>query len=137
MDRDFGKGMESKLFVALGHHPPNALYCIKPTSQLRWYEAQPDRFKFSVVYEAGALTLPCFTKKTMIEPHNGWPITYAEIEQRQRERVFSIEGKMPIDFLKSLEQAMHNSRYADDGVLDREMMDAINAALKVPTGTKP
>lgn len=138
MDKDLGdgKGMQSKLFVALGHHPPGSLYVLKPTSQLPWYEAQPERFTFSVVYEVGETTLTCFPKKTMIEPHNGWPFPYDEIADRQRERVFAIEGRLPADFAKRLQNAIYQSRYGDGGVLDREMADNIAAALKAPLGKK-
>ena len=123
IDWDFGYGSVSKIFVTIGHYPKDHIYCLKATSQLGWYSNRTDRIIGSIKYTPQDVA--CFEKETMVEPHNGFEISYDEIRLQQRAGTFFILDSLPASFLPQLSRAIDNSI-----VLDGDGRDAIAFALK-------
>jgi hypothetical protein len=134
MEKDFllGRGLEKKFWASIGHYPNGHLFVFKTTaSRVQWYKDQgDDRMRGVVLYGAGQL--PCFPRETIIELDNGFEISYEEIRERQRERTFQIEQKLPDDFPIILRNRIDNSI-----TLDGIQRAAIANALAHPRGSNP
>jgi hypothetical protein len=131
----YGGGLERKLYIAVGHPIGDRLYALKTTSKMSWYNVQPERKSFSVEYDVGAVT--CLDKKTMIEPHNGFYFSYADIEAQHADGSFSVRGQLPSNFPSLLQAAIHNSRTHVRGVLDGVKLAQLEAAMVSPVGDPP
>src|SRR5690348_14149947 len=88
-----------KRFAVVSHLAMHA-YALKTTSRTETFDQNPKRLKEVVVYEAGECTL--FSKRTIIDPRNQFPISYRALIQHHRKGLYEFFGVLPADFKQKL-----------------------------------
>ena len=96
-----------KLFVVISHFS-GYVYCLKTTSRTESFDGNPDRLKGVVAYDKGECAL--FTKRTIIDPTNQFPIAHTVLRQYETAGDFECYGTLPADFKAKLTEAIKNSR---------------------------
>ena len=96
-----------KRFAVISHVAKHA-YALKTTSRTESFDQNPERLKEVVVYEAGEC--PLFTKRTLIDPRNQFPISYGTLIQHHRKGSFEHFGILPADFRQRLVNVIKASK---------------------------
>jgi hypothetical protein len=88
-----------KRFAIISHFARHA-YALKTTSRTETFEQNQERLREVVVYEAGECSL--FSKRTIIDPRNQFPISYGALVQHHRKGLYEHFGVLPADFRQKL-----------------------------------
>ena len=99
-----------KLFIILKHKKSNQqtyCWCIKTTSQVKRFQADPDLLNGCVFYKAGELAF--FDQDTIIDPANFMPLLHDTLQREATKGRYCVEGKMPDDFHQKIVAAMRSS----------------------------
>jgi hypothetical protein len=96
-----------KRFVIISHVAKHA-YALKATSRTEAFGQDPGRLKEVVVYEPGEC--PLFSKRTIIDPRNQFPISHGALIQHHRKSSYEHFGVLPADFKQKLIHAIEISR---------------------------
>jgi hypothetical protein len=107
-----GQRAEEKLYIALRHEKQESgrivCRCIKTTCRTEPYEADAERMKGAILYEANVLRF--FYTKTIIDPYrNFFEMPHAHLLKEANNGRYRIEGKMPEDFRGKLIRAIEQS----------------------------
>ena len=104
-----GQRGEEKLYIVLRHAKEacgNACWCLKATSRTARYDADPEQLVGTVVYEANVLKF--FYSKTIIDPRGLFCMPHSHLQKESNKR-YRVEGKMPDDFKAKLITAIEKS----------------------------
>jgi hypothetical protein len=96
-----------KRFVVISHFNAHA-YCLKTTSQTESFDADPTKLQGVVIYGVGDCQV--FTKRTIIDPRNQFPIAHSTLILHERAGDFEQYGMLPGDFKARLIDAINRSR---------------------------
>jgi hypothetical protein len=96
-----------KRFVIISHIARHA-YALKATSRIETFGQDPQRLQEVVIYEPGEC--PLFSKRTIIDPRNQFPISHGVLMQYHRKSSYEHFGVLPADFKQKLIHAVHASR---------------------------
>ena len=96
-----------KRFAVISHFAQHA-YTLKTTSRTETFDQNPERLKEVVIYEAGEC--PLFSKRTIIDPRNQFPISYRTLIQHHRKGLYEYFGVLPTDFQQKLFDVIQVSR---------------------------
>ena len=96
-----------KRFAIISHLARHA-YALKTTSRTETFDQNPERLREVVIYEANECSL--FTKRTIIDPRNQFPISYGALIQYQRKGLYEHFGVLPHSFRQKLIQVVQISK---------------------------
>jgi hypothetical protein len=92
-----------RFIVALNFVEQKTILCFKPTTQVAYYDSEPDRLKGVVEYRKDET---CFeADRTIVEPKR-YPIPYWQIERFDALGQLEILGYMPDDFRDRMKAAV-------------------------------
>jgi hypothetical protein len=95
-----------KRFALISHIAKHA-YALKTTSRTETFDQNPERLR-EVVYQADEC--PLFSKRTIIDPRNQFPISYWALIQHHRKGLYEHFGVLPADFKHKLVSAIQVSK---------------------------
>jgi hypothetical protein len=107
---DDGFTYQSKLFVILGNCE-HSTFCLKPTSQTKFFDNNPDKRCGCVCYEVGEVGF--FGKRTIIDPDNQIEIRHEKLDTLYDRGELAVIGKLPDDFGDRLRVAISKSQTLD------------------------
>jgi hypothetical protein len=96
-----------KRFAVISHIGKYA-YALKTTSRTETFDQNPEWFKAVVVYEPGEC--PLFTKRTIIDPRNQFPLPHGALIRHHRKGQYEHFGVLPPDFPEKLARVIETSR---------------------------
>jgi hypothetical protein len=106
---------EEKYFVVLRHIKRDSdplCCCIKPTSKVARYLADPSLLRGVIFYEGKALRF--FGEDTIIDPDQDKEIPIAHLIAQAKSGRYRVEGRMPEDFHDKLVKAIKQSKMLSD-----------------------
>ena len=115
-----------KRFVVISHIANHA-YALKTTSRTEAFGQDPQLLREVVVYEPGEC--PLFSKRTIIDPRNQFPISHGLLIQHQRKGSYEHFGVLSDDFKEKLIRAVQTSR-----VIEQNRKQRLLAQLDVKVG---
>jgi hypothetical protein len=115
-----------KRFVVISHIANHA-YALKTTSRTEAFGQDPQLLREVVVYEPGEC--PLFSKRTIIDPRNQFPISHGLLIQHQRKGSYEHFGVLSDDFKEKLIRAVQTSR-----VIEQNRKQRLLAQLDVKIG---
>jgi len=108
-----------KRFAVISHIAKHA-YALKTTSRTESFDQNPEWFKAVVVYEPGEC--PLFTKRTIIDPRNQFPIPYVALIHHHRKGMYEHFGVLPPEFKQRLVRVIETSRVIEPNRRQRLLM---------------
>jgi hypothetical protein len=96
-----------KRFAVISHIAKHA-YALKTTSRTETFDQNPERLQEVVIYEAGEC--PLFSKRTIIDPRNQFPISYGALIQHNRKGLYEHFGVLPAGFKQKLVSVIQVSK---------------------------
>jgi hypothetical protein len=115
-----------KRFVVISHIANHA-YALKTTSRTEAFGQDPQLLREVVVYEPGEC--PLFSKRTIIDPRNQFPISHGLLIQHQRKGSYEHFGVLSDDFKEKLIRAVQTSR-----IIEQNRKQRLLAQLDVKVG---
>jgi hypothetical protein len=115
-----------KRFVVISHIA-NHVYALKTTSRTEAFSQDPQLLREVVVYEPGEC--PLFSKRTIIDPRNQFPISHGLLIRHQRKGSYEHFGVLSDDFKEKLIRAVQASR-----VIEQNRKQRLLAQLDVKVG---
>ena len=115
-----------KRFAVISHIAKHA-YALKTTSRTEIFDQNLEWLKGVVVYEAGEC--PLFTKRTIIDPRNQFPIPYGALIQHHRKGMYEHFGVLPANFKQRLVGVIRTSKVIEPNRRQRLLMQLEHLSL--------